>query len=81
MYIVQMFLLFVGLIKCQEECNRNKGTMANICCEHQFPYSVIPPPFSNSLLSLSPSVCSICVPSMHWLGQQCKLLPLLFSQS
>jgi len=66
----------VGLIYCQEECKRNKGTVTNICCEHQFPYSILPP-FSLTLcLPVSPSVCSICVPSMHWLGVQHKVVAI-----
>ena len=56
----------VGLIKCQEECNCNKGTVANICCEHQFPYSLIPPfsftlPLSLCLLLSAPSVYPACI--------------------
>lgn len=56
----------VGLIKGQEECNCSKGTVANICCEHQFPYSLIPPfsftlPLSLCLLLSVPSVYPACI--------------------
>lgn len=55
----------VVLIKCQKECNCNQGTVANICCEHQFPYSLISPFLS---LSLCLSFCPLHLCTQHALA-------------
>ena len=57
-----------GLIKRQEECNCNKGTVANICCEHQFPYSLVPPFFSLSLSDSRLSFCPLHLCTQHALA-------------
>lgn len=54
----------VGLIRCQHECNCNKGTVANICCELQFSYS-LPPPF----FSVCVSFCPLHLGSQHALAR------------